>query len=58
LGETDAVAPELAVLDYWIGSQGPLDSPARLLAIMIVTDIRWRDIGHDHGLVDIAPVRS
>jgi len=25
---------------------------------MIVTDIRWRDIGHDHGLVDIAPVRS
>jgi hypothetical protein len=33
-------------------------SPARLLAIMIVTDIPQGDIGHDHGLADIAPFRS
>jgi hypothetical protein len=34
------------------------DPPAWLLAIMIVTDIALEDIGHDHGLVDIAPFRS
>jgi len=37
---------------------GRREDPGLVVAIMIVTDLPQGEIGHDHGLADIAPFRS